>query len=186
MPPAASAVGSGCANSCQNTAADKPDQQHHREGVELADARLAKGDPGTDPQAQQDNPAGRGIELPVLLGQVVELVRAGAQHDHRPADQLDHIEQGEQLAAIASEGCFGRTHGRLLLAGADDPAQHQQRGANHMAKDDGDDTPGQTQWCQQGPRQDFRQRYGSAEPEKEEGQFAQQGHGLDLDHGWKG
>ena len=87
-------------------------------------------------------------------------------HDGSPANQLKHIQEGEQQAALLSKAHFHGLHGAATGATADETRQKHHGAADDVTNDDRRQTLGHAQRCKGSTGEDLRQRNACAEPDQ--------------------
>ena len=87
-------------------------------------------------------------------------------HDGSPANQLKHVQEGEQQAALLAEAHFHGLHGAAAGAAADKARQKHHGAADDVADDNRRQALGHTQRRKGSTGEDLRQRNTCAEPDQ--------------------
>ena len=137
------------------------EEQRHGDLVQQPQVGDADGDPDDDHHADDDAPDGYADIEDAVGGQ-----RAVIDHDARPADELHHIQEGEEHAALGAEAHLHGLHRALALAAADQAGEEKEHAADDVAEQDGRDAAAHAEGGEIGAGEYLRQGDAGAEPDE--------------------
>ena len=139
----------------------KHEQCCHRQLVEPAQIGDAHRDPEDDQCADHQTP-----DPAADVKDTADSQCAVIDHDSRPADKLQHIQKGEQQAALLAEAHLDGLHSAAAGAAADQACQQHHGAADDMSDKDSCQPLGHAQRGKGRARQNFRQRNTGTEPDQ--------------------